>query len=46
VIEYAASGSSRRAAQLERLRGYRAPTWAEHFARVESLLERVDAGAH
>ena len=45
VAEYAAKAGGRRAAQLERLRDYRAPTWPEHFARVDSLLERVGAAA-
>jgi hypothetical protein len=30
-----------RAAQLARLQGWRAPTWAEHFARVEAFMARL-----
>ena len=29
------------AAQLERMRDFRAPTWDQHFARVEELLEKL-----
>ncbi|UHC19761.1 glycosyltransferase family 4 protein [Methylobacterium currus] len=34
----AAPGSPLRAAMRERLAGYRAPTWADHFARVDPAL--------
>ncbi|MFL1460855.1 glycosyltransferase family 4 protein [Roseococcus sp. DSY-14] len=43
ITDYAAPGSPRRAAQLERLRGWRAPRWEEHFRVAERLLERVVA---
>jgi glycosyltransferase involved in cell wall biosynthesis len=45
IIDYAANDSARRAGQLERLERFSAPTWAQHFARVESLLERAHAAA-
>jgi glycosyltransferase involved in cell wall biosynthesis len=41
VTDYMAPGSPRRVAQLERLAGFATPTWAQHFAQVESLLERL-----
>jgi glycosyltransferase involved in cell wall biosynthesis len=40
VRDYAADGPARRA-QMKRLAGFRPPTWAEHFARVDELLECV-----
>lgn len=41
ISEYARPASARRGAQLERLGGFRTPTWAQHFERVEALLERL-----
>lgn len=41
VRDYARTDSARRAAQLERLRAFRAPTWAEHFAIVDAFLEAL-----
>jgi glycosyltransferase involved in cell wall biosynthesis len=38
ILDYATDPSKRREAQLGRLRGYKAPTWSEHFARVEPWL--------
>jgi glycosyltransferase involved in cell wall biosynthesis len=43
VIDYSLPGSPRRAAQLERLAGWRAPSWDEHFASVEALIARAQA---
>ncbi|HZH46367.1 MAG TPA: glycosyltransferase family 1 protein [Roseococcus sp.] len=43
ILDYAGPDSLRRAAQLERLRGWRAPGWADHFGVVEPLLERLAA---
>lgn len=45
VLDYARDDSVARAAQLERLQGFVAPTWAEHFARVEALLEDLHVAA-
>jgi glycosyltransferase involved in cell wall biosynthesis len=45
VLDHARPGSARRAAQLARLRGWRAPSWEAHFAAVDALLDRVAAGA-
>ena len=36
VLDYARDDSPARAAQLARLHGFVAPSWAEHFARVEA----------
>jgi glycosyltransferase involved in cell wall biosynthesis len=41
VREYARPDSARRAAQLERIRGFRAPTWKEHFAIVDNFLDSL-----
>ena len=38
VLDYAAPGSPRRAAQLARLPGWHPPRWEEHFAAVEAFL--------
>jgi glycosyltransferase involved in cell wall biosynthesis len=38
VIDYALPASPRRAAQLGRLSGWRAPSWQDHFAAVEALI--------
>ncbi|PIK73517.1 glycosyl transferase family 1, partial [Methylobacterium frigidaeris] len=38
VEELAAPGSGLRATMAERLAGYRAPTWVDHFARVDPAL--------
>jgi glycosyltransferase involved in cell wall biosynthesis len=38
VIDYALPSSSRRAAQLRRLSGWKAPSWQDHFAAVEALI--------
>jgi glycosyltransferase involved in cell wall biosynthesis len=38
VIDYALPASPRRAAQLRRLAGWRAPSWQDHFAVVEALI--------
>ena len=38
ILDYAENGSSAREAQLQRLHGFRAPSWDDHFARVEKFL--------
>ena len=38
VIDYALPASPRRAAQLLRLSGWRAPSWQDHFAVVDALI--------
>ena len=42
IGEYASVGSVRRAAQLERVRTFRLPTWEQHFALLDSLLLQLD----
>ena len=41
ILDYAAPGSPARAAQLDRLAGWSAPSWDEHFRRVDLLLSGV-----
>jgi glycosyltransferase involved in cell wall biosynthesis len=41
VRDYAAPGSPRRQAQLQRLAAFQPPTWEGHFQRVEMLLETL-----
>ena len=41
IIEYSQAGSAERAAQLDRIKGFRAPTWPEHFERVETWLRTL-----
>jgi len=43
VLDYAAPDSQRRAAQLDRLRGWRPPTWQQHFDKVEHLIAETTA---
>lgn len=44
VIEaYAQPDSPARATQLRRIEGFKPPTWDEHFAVVDGLLEALDA---
>jgi glycosyltransferase involved in cell wall biosynthesis len=38
VHDYMLPDHPRRTAQIQRLRGFRAPTWSAHFERVEALL--------
>jgi len=39
IVEYAKSDSQLRSAQLKRIKDFKVPTWAEHFAKVDALLE-------
>lgn len=41
VLDYAENGSARRHAQIERLQHWRAPSWAEHFKRVDAFLDTL-----
>lgn len=41
VTAYADAGSARRRAQLERMRGWTAPTWHAHVGKVLGLVEEV-----
>jgi glycosyltransferase involved in cell wall biosynthesis len=38
IRAYASPSSTRRDAQLQRVRGFRTPTWPEHFTRLEEFL--------
>jgi glycosyltransferase involved in cell wall biosynthesis len=38
ILDYASAESETRAAQLRRIKDFRAPTWSEHFAAVEEWL--------
>jgi glycosyltransferase involved in cell wall biosynthesis len=38
IVDYSAPDSVRRALQLQRLNGWRAPTWSDHMSMVEELL--------
>ena len=44
ILDYAAPGSVRRAAQIARLAGWQAPSWRSHFALVDRFIAEV-AGA-
>jgi glycosyltransferase involved in cell wall biosynthesis len=41
IRDYTSDAHPRRSSQLERLRGFRGPTWNDHFDRVEGLLEML-----
>jgi glycosyltransferase involved in cell wall biosynthesis len=41
ILAYAADPSPARDAQLARLKGYRAPTWSDHFCVVDGLIASV-----
>ena len=41
VVEYTKSDSLVRAGQIGRMAGFTAPTWDDHFRRVDALLEQV-----
>ncbi|MFN6954593.1 MAG: glycosyltransferase family 4 protein [Acetobacteraceae bacterium] len=41
ILDYARTGSPARRAQMQRLAGWRAPAWSEHFAAVSEFLGRV-----
>jgi glycosyltransferase involved in cell wall biosynthesis len=43
ILDYAAPESPRRAAQLERLRAWRAPRWESHFERIDALVTALGA---
>lgn len=41
ILAYAAEGSPRRAAQLERLKQWRRPSWDAHFGIVDAIVDRL-----
>lgn len=45
IQEYMQPGSVRRRSQCERVRGYIAPTWDEHFAKVDEFMKALDGSA-
>ena len=42
ILDYAQDDSASRAAQIERMRGVKAPTWDNHFETVEAFLAALD----
>ena len=42
IEDYGGARSVLREAQVDRIAGFRLPTWAEHFEAVERFLERLD----
>jgi glycosyltransferase involved in cell wall biosynthesis len=42
ILDFARPASAARDAQMERLKGFRAPTWDDHFRAVESWLTTID----
>jgi glycosyltransferase involved in cell wall biosynthesis len=40
ILDYARPDSAARRAQCQRMEGYKAPTWDDHFQRVDSLVEQ------
>lgn len=44
LADYARPGSEARQAQLQRLKAWRAPTWADHFRIVQPLIDEVQRG--
>jgi len=38
ILDYAQDNSASRAAQIERMQGFRTPTWDDHFKTVEAFL--------
>jgi len=45
ILDYAQLNSDDRAAQLERMKGYCAPSWESHFDKVEAWLSSLGAPA-
>jgi glycosyltransferase involved in cell wall biosynthesis len=43
IVDYSLPSSPRREAQLSRLRGWRAPSWHDHFAAVDALMAQTSA---
>lgn len=39
IEDYCFEGSQRRRAQMERLKGFKAPTWESHFMKAETLIK-------
>jgi glycosyltransferase involved in cell wall biosynthesis len=43
ILDFASPDSERRADQLGRLAGFRAPSWESHFLKIDALLDEIDA---
>ena len=41
IRDYAQPASARREAQLQRLRGFSAPSWSDHFSEFETFVSRL-----
>jgi len=39
ILDYAKNGSLRRQAQLTRLTAWRAPSWEDHFTKLQPLID-------
>ena len=46
IMDYARPDSPLRAAQLERMAAFRQPTWSEHFALIDKLLDELGYQDH
>jgi glycosyltransferase involved in cell wall biosynthesis len=44
IVDFAQSKSAARAEQLQRLAGFRPPTWSDHFEAVEHWLAKMPSG--
>jgi len=44
IMEYIDPDSPRRVAQIERLKGWSPPRWADHFAAIDAQIERLGVG--
>ena len=42
IKEYTNPISTRRAAQMQRMKAFQLPTWQQHFTRLDTLLSRID----
>jgi glycosyltransferase involved in cell wall biosynthesis len=45
IDDYASEDSAARAAQMQRMEGFRPPCWAEHFERVDDFIARLHVAA-
>ncbi|HUA54738.1 MAG TPA: glycosyltransferase family 1 protein [Candidatus Sulfotelmatobacter sp.] len=43
IVDYVQPGSPRRAAQCARLAAWRRPTWSDHFAAVDAMIDEIVA---
>jgi glycosyltransferase involved in cell wall biosynthesis len=45
IVDYSASSSPRRQAQLKRLAGWKPPSWQDHFTAVDALIRQISAAS-